>query len=62
MKDIEEHYKVNLVVTEGELRATLQRLLEEDEKLKACLMGTRRTDPYSADLDFMQVCSVTLRK
>ncbi|KOB78386.1 Molybdopterin-binding protein, partial [Operophtera brumata] len=56
VKDIEEHYGVTLVVTEGELRGTLKRLLEEDERLKACLMGTRRTDPYSADLEFMQVC------
>ncbi|XP_026729683.1 FAD synthase-like [Trichoplusia ni] len=54
VKEIEEHYGVNLIVTEGELKLTLQRLLEQDSRLKACLMGTRRTDPYSENLKFMQ--------
>lgn len=55
VKDIEKHYGVKLVVTEGELKGTLQKLLDGDERLKAVLMGTRRTDPYCADLNFMQV-------
>ncbi|KAJ2947161.1 hypothetical protein O0L34_g16519 [Tuta absoluta] len=54
VKQIQAHYKVELMVTEGEMKETLQRILEQDERLKACLMGTRRTDPYSQDLKFMQ--------
>ncbi|XP_045446528.1 FAD synthase-like [Melitaea cinxia] len=54
VNEIEQHYGVQLIVTEGEMKITLQRILEQDSKLKACLMGTRRTDPYSEDLKFMQ--------
>ncbi|CAH2107658.1 unnamed protein product [Euphydryas editha] len=54
VNEIEQHYGVKLIVTEGEMKITLQRILEQDCKLKACLMGTRRTDPYSEDLKFMQ--------
>ncbi|KAJ0180098.1 hypothetical protein K1T71_004689 [Dendrolimus kikuchii] len=54
VKQIEEHYGITLVVTEGEMKLTLQRLLNDDGRLKACLMGTRRTDPYSENLNFMQ--------
>lgn len=52
---VKEHYGVTLLVTEGEMKNTLQRLLDQDERLKAVLMGTRRTDPYSENLEFMQV-------
>lgn len=55
VNEIEQHYGVQLIVTEGEMKITLQRILERDSKLKACLMGTRRTDPYSENLKFMQV-------
>lgn len=55
VEHIKEHYGVTLMVTEGEMKTTLQRLLEQDGRLKACLMGTRRTDPYSENMQFMQV-------
>ncbi|XP_059048317.1 FAD synthase-like [Achroia grisella] len=54
VKLIEEHYSVRLNVVNGEMRTSLQRILDEDDSLKACLMGTRRTDPFSQDLKFMQ--------
>ncbi|XP_047020008.1 FAD synthase-like [Helicoverpa zea] len=54
VEQIKDHYGVTLMVTEGELKTTLQRLLDQDERLKAGLMGTRRTDPYSENLSFMQ--------
>lgn len=53
---VEEHYGVKLMVMEGEMKTTLQRILEKDNRLKACFMGTRRSDPYSEGLKFMQVC------
>ena len=55
VEEIKEHYGVTLLVTEGELKSTLQRLLDQDDRLKAGLMGTRRTDPYSEKMQFMQV-------
>jgi FAD synthetase len=55
VKETEGHYGVVLSVAEGEMKTTLKRLLDEESSLKACLMGTRRTDPYSKDLNFMQV-------
>ncbi|CAH2232484.1 FAD synthase-like [Pararge aegeria] len=51
---VEDHYDVKLIVMEGEMKTTLHRILESDSKLKACFMGTRRSDPYSEDLKFMQ--------
>lgn len=55
VEEIKDHYGVTVMVTEGELKTTLQRLLDHDDRLKAVLMGTRRTDPYSENLQFMQV-------
>ncbi|KAL4704078.1 hypothetical protein ACJJTC_004424 [Scirpophaga incertulas] len=54
VKEIQGHYGISLRVVEGEMKLTLEKLLERDSNLKACLMGTRRTDPYSEDLTFMQ--------
>ncbi|CAH0407593.1 unnamed protein product [Chilo suppressalis] len=54
VKEIQAHYGITLSVAEGELKSTLKNILERDGTLKACLMGTRRTDPYSKDLNFMQ--------
>ncbi|CAG9785262.1 unnamed protein product [Diatraea saccharalis] len=54
VEEIQSHYGITLTMVEGELKTTLQNVLEQDGTLKACLMGTRRTDPYSSDLEFMQ--------
>lgn len=60
VNQVEEHYGVKLMVMEGEMKTTLQRILEKDNRLKACFMGTRRSDPYSEGLKFMQVCTTYL--
>ncbi|KAG7299793.1 hypothetical protein JYU34_016802 [Plutella xylostella] len=54
VQQIEQHFGIKLVVTEGDMKESLARILEEDKRLKVCLMGTRRTDPYSQDMNFMQ--------
>ncbi|CAK1553434.1 unnamed protein product [Leptosia nina] len=54
IEEIEAHYKVKLLVIEGEMKSALENILEGDRRLKACLMGTRRTDPFSQSLKFMQ--------
>ncbi|XP_053602350.1 FAD synthase isoform X2 [Plodia interpunctella] len=53
VKYIEKYYNIKLVVFEGEMKNNLEALIEEDGRLKASLMGTRRTDPYSGHLDIM---------
>lgn len=55
VQEIKMYYGLTLKVTEGEMKETLQRLLEKDGILKAGLMGTRRSDPYSENLQFVQV-------
>lgn len=52
--EIKEHYGLNMMVAEGNLKGTLEQLLKNDMRIKACLMGTRRTDPYCENLQFMQ--------
>ncbi|KAL0840653.1 hypothetical protein ABMA28_015849 [Loxostege sticticalis] len=54
VKEMERCYGVELMVMEGDMKTNLQRIMDSDGRLKACLMGTRRTDPYSKDLRFMQ--------
>ncbi|XP_068630328.1 uncharacterized protein [Battus philenor] len=54
VEEIEKHYRIKLLVEEGDMKQALRRITEGDKKLKACLMGTRRTDPYSENLKFMQ--------
>lgn len=54
VQEIKMYYGLTLKVTEGEMKETLQRLLEKDGILKAGLMGTRRSDPYSENLQFVQ--------
>lgn len=55
VKIVEKHYGVTLSVTSGDMKDTLQRILDLDGNLQACLMGTRRSDPYSQDMKFFQV-------
>ncbi|XP_045492905.1 FAD synthase isoform X2 [Colias croceus] len=54
IEKVEAHYKIKLVVVEGEMKSVLENILETDRRLKACLMGTRRTDPYSQNMNFLQ--------
>lgn len=54
VSNIESHYGLKMTVADGDLKTTLEKLLKNDPSLKACLMGTRRTDPYCENLEFMQ--------
>ncbi|NXE58027.1 FLAD1 synthase, partial [Casuarius casuarius] len=45
-----QRYDVQLCTVEGSIREALVRLKEQQPQLKAVLMGTRRTDPYSCTL------------
>nr|CAD7454221.1 unnamed protein product [Timema tahoe] len=48
-------YELNLVTIPGPIKGALQKLLREKPHLKAVLMGTRRTDPYSECLKHFQM-------
>lgn len=54
VEEIEENYGITMIVTEGDLKVAIERTLDNDRRLKSCLMGTRRTDPYCENLSFMQ--------
>ncbi|XP_055591631.1 FAD synthase-like isoform X2 [Uranotaenia lowii] len=47
-------YGVKIQIMKGGIRTVLEKLCREDPSVKACLMGSRRTDPYCAELEFMQ--------
>lgn len=52
---MQKHYKINLIVLKGNIKLALETILKENKNMKACLMGTRRSDPYSEHLDFFTV-------
>nr|XP_009678867.1 PREDICTED: FAD synthase [Struthio camelus australis] len=45
-----QRYEIQLCTVEGSIREALVHLKEQQPQLKAVLMGTRRTDPYSCTL------------
>ncbi|NXK85784.1 FLAD1 synthase, partial [Formicarius rufipectus] len=45
-----QRYEVQLCTVEGSIQEALAHLKEQQPQLKAVLMGTRRTDPYSRTL------------
>lgn len=55
VKLVERYYDLKLVTEKGDLKSALIRILERDSRLKACLMGTRKSDPYCENLNFFQV-------
>ncbi|XP_053951574.1 FAD synthase [Anastrepha ludens] len=53
--DCERRYNINLVRRKGCIKEVLGQILEEMPEIRAVFMGTRRTDPYCENLNFMQV-------
>lgn len=66
IKIISQRYSMEIVTFQGTIKASLEKVLAEN-RLEACFMGTRRTDPYSehletfmmTDKDWPQVCRVS---
>lgn len=50
-----EYYGLNLSIFTGSMQDALAQILSKDSRLKACLMGTRRTDPFSENLNHFQM-------
>lgn len=55
IKQMEQYYNLNVVTFTSPIKNALSAVLEKEVNMKACLMGTRRTDPYSSYLDVFQV-------
>lgn len=48
-------FNLEIVIYVNDVKAGLNEMLNTRKNLKACLMGTRRTDPYSEHLNQFQV-------
>jgi FAD synthetase len=53
-------YNLQLKIIPGPIKHALGIVLAERPELKAVLMGTRRTDPYSEALSSFQVLTLSM--
>ncbi|CAH0547874.1 unnamed protein product [Brassicogethes aeneus] len=51
-------YNLEVLTIVGSIKDALHQVLEDRPNFKACLMGTRRTDPYSSNLSVFQMTDV----
>lgn len=54
VKACEEHYNIVMQIYRGNLKTTLEKVLKDNTQLKACILGSRRTDPYCEHLNSFQ--------
>ncbi|KRT83722.1 hypothetical protein AMK59_3739 [Oryctes borbonicus] len=52
---VRDFYNLDIVTIPKGVREGLESFLESRSNMKACLMGTRRTDPYSESLQIFQM-------
>ncbi|XP_054285492.1 FAD synthase-like [Macrosteles quadrilineatus] len=55
IKDTVDRYQIRLTTLPGPIKSALKVLVKEKNSLKAIFLGTRRTDPYSKDLNDFQM-------
>lgn len=51
IRNICEHYNLEILTFSKSIKESLRDILEDRPNMRACLMGTRRTDPHSQHLD-----------
>lgn len=57
VKYCEAYYKIEIdSVESNSMKEVLTGICKNDKDIKACIMGSRRTDPYCDNLDSLQVC------
>lgn len=50
-----QYYNLEVMTVQSDIKEALSLVLKRRPNMKACLMGTRRTDPYSSNLEIFQV-------
>ncbi|XP_063710036.1 FAD synthase-like [Culicoides brevitarsis] len=50
----EQHYDITMQVYRGKLKSTLEKVCAAAPQLKACILGSRRTDPYCEKMQAFQ--------
>lgn len=51
----EIEHNIDIITKRGRLKTVIEEMCDKDQKLKACIMGSRRTDPHCAKLETFQV-------
>ncbi|XP_058059578.1 FAD synthase-like [Anopheles bellator] len=46
-----EHYGISIATVTGSIKTALEAICQEDRQIKACIMGSRKTDPYCERLE-----------
>uniref|UniRef100_A0A182JB84 Phosphoadenosine phosphosulphate reductase domain-containing protein n=1 Tax=Anopheles atroparvus TaxID=41427 RepID=A0A182JB84_ANOAO len=46
-----EHYGITISTVNGGIKSALEAICREDTQIKACIMGSRRSDPYCEQLE-----------
>lgn len=57
VKSCESHYKVKIIDIQADtsMKDVLTRICDNDKDIKACIMGSRRSDPWCEKLQDFQV-------
>lgn len=55
VKSCEKEYHIKIDTIKGNIKNVLEKVCDENPALKACIMGSRRTDPYCANLKSFHV-------
>lgn len=59
IKLCEKEYHIKIDTIKGNIKNVLEKVCDENPSLKACIMGSRRTDPYCANLKSFHVSPVS---
>lgn len=55
IKSCQQLFNLEIICIKSNIKEALHIILSKKPNLKACLMGTRRTDPFSIDLGYFQM-------
>ncbi|CAO1393028.1 unnamed protein product [Diamesa hyperborea] len=57
VESCQEYYGIDIqVVNGGSIKDVLTKVCNNDKDIKACVMGSRRSDPYCGDLSIFKKC------